>query len=151
MAILQSDGLTYSTYAGCTGTAVSCTVPISVLQAATYNLANGRSVFAKVIATNSVGSSAYSLAGNGAVLPTAPNTPVAPVTAISGTNVVVNWVAPADGGSVITDYAVTIKKSDGTWSAPLAICTGPAVSCTVPITVLQAAPYNLPNGASVYA
>jgi hypothetical protein len=121
------------------------------LETAPFNLANGANVYAKVKATNSIGSSAYSLAGNGAVLPTIPQIPAAPVTAILSNNVVINWVAPADGGSVITDYAVTIKKSDGTWSAPLAICTGTAVSCTVPLTVLQAAPYNLPNGASVYA
>jgi hypothetical protein len=41
-----------------------------------------------------------------AVLPTAtvPTAPAAPTTAISGTNVVINWVAPADGGSAITGY-----------------------------------------------
>ena len=102
-------------------------------------------------AINIFGASAASTSGNGAVLPTIPQTPVKPTTKNSGTNVVINWVAPADGGSMITDYAVTIKKSDGTWSAPLAICTGTAVSCTVTNTVLQASPYNLPNGASVHA
>jgi hypothetical protein len=78
------------------------------LQATPFNLLAGSSVFAKVKASNSSVSSAYSLAGNGAAIPTVPNTPVAPETAISGTNIVISWAAPADGGSVITGYEVTI-------------------------------------------
>ena len=54
----------------------SCTVSISVLQAAPYNLGGGASIYAKVLAVNFVGSSALSLAGNGAVLPTIPDAPV---------------------------------------------------------------------------
>ena len=79
--IRHSDGTTFTTYAGCSGTAVSCTVPISVLKAAPYNCVAGSSVFARVKATNSIGSSAYSLAGNGALL-IAPSAPDAPITAI---------------------------------------------------------------------
>ena len=103
--ILQSDG-TYTTYTGCTSIAVSCTVPISVLQAAPYNLVAGSSVFAKVKATNSIGSSAYSLAGNGAAF-TVPSAPAAPATAISVTNdVAITWTAPAPGSTPITGYTV---------------------------------------------
>ena len=69
---------------------------------------------------------------------------------ISGSDVIINWVAPADGGSAITDYAVEILQSDGTYTAYTG-CSGTAVSCTVPISVLQATPYNLANGASVSA
>ena len=79
----------------------------------------------------------------------APSAPAAPVTAISGTtDVAITWAAPADGGSAITGYTVDIQQSDGTYTT-YAGCTGTAVSCTVPISVLQAAPYNLANGASV--
>ena len=146
MDIQQSDG-TYTTYTGCTGIAVSCTVPISVLQAAPYNLVAGSSVFAKVKATNSIGSSAYSLVGNGAVL-TAPSAPAAPIIAISGTDVTITWPAPASGSTPITGYTVDIQQSDGTYTTYTG-CTSTAVSCTVPLSVLQGAPYNLANGASV--
>jgi hypothetical protein len=88
VAIGQSNGTTFTAYAGCTGTAVSCTVPISDLQAVTYSLANGASVLAKVLATNALGSSAFSTPGNGAVLPTEPSVPAAPTTTnISSTSV----------------------------------------------------------------
>jgi hypothetical protein len=95
--IQQSDLTTFTTYTGCTDTAVSCTVPISVLQAAPYNLAVGSSVYARITAINAIGSSAYSSPGNGAILPanTVPSTPAAPTTSISGSNVIINWVAPA--------------------------------------------------------
>ena len=102
-------------------------------------------------ATNAVGPSAASLQGNGAVLPTAPSTPAAPTTVISGSNVVINWAAPANGGSAITGYDVEIRKSDGTFTTHTGCIGSTAVSCTVPISVLKATPYNLANGASVYA
>ncbi len=146
-----SDDVTFTAYAGCTGTAVSCTVPISVLQAAPYSLLNGVSVWARVLATNAVGSSAYSTSGNGAVLPTVPSVPTTLTSAISGTNVVITWVAPLDGGSVITGYTVAIRQSDGVTFTAYKGCTGTAVSCTIADSVLQAAPYSLASGASVYA
>jgi hypothetical protein len=150
VAFGQSNGV-FTDYAGCTGTSVSCTVPISAYQAAPYNLAGGSSVYALVSAENSNGSSAYSSAGNGAVIPaTAPSAPAAPITSNSGINVFINWVAPADGGSVITGYTVAIRQSDGTFTTYTG-CTGLTVSCTVPIFVLQAAPYNLAVGSSVSA
>ena len=67
--IQQSDLTTFTTYTGCTGAAVSCTVPISDLKAATYNLVVGSSVFAQIIAANAIGNSATSPAGNGAIIP----------------------------------------------------------------------------------
>ena len=109
-------------------------------------------VYARVTATNALGPSAASLQGNGAVLPTAPSTPTAPTTVISGSNVVISWAAPANGGSAITGYDVEIRHSDGTTFTTYAgYIVSTAVSCTVPISVLKATPYNLANGASVYA
>jgi hypothetical protein len=147
-----SDGVTFTAYASCTGTALSCTIANSVLQAAPYRLANGASVYAKIIATNAAGSSAYSVASSaGAVLPTVPSVPSALTSAILGTNVVITWVAPFDGGSGIIGYTVTILKSDDVTFEAYTGCTGTAVSCTIADSVLQAAPYSLANGASVYA
>ncbi len=75
----------------------------------------GSSVFAQIIATNDVGNSAASPAGNGAVIPaTVPATPAAPTTTVSGSNVSIAWLAPADGGSAILGYTVEIKQTDGT-------------------------------------
>jgi hypothetical protein len=105
-----------------------------------------------VLATNAAGSSDYSIASSaGAVLPTVPSVPAALTTAISGTNVVITWVTPADGGSGITGYTVAIRKSDGVTFKEYTGCTGIAVSCTIANSVLQAAPYSLENGASFYA
>jgi hypothetical protein len=82
-------------------------------------------------------------------LQTAPSRPAAPTTLISGNNVIINWGAPFDGNSAITNYSVSIQRLNGyTYYTG---CTGTATSCTVPISTLQAAPYNLANGSSVYA
>ena len=120
------------------------------MKSSPYNLVIGAGVNAKIKAINAIGSSAASPAGNGAIIPTVPSTPSAPTTSNLGSNVIINWVAPWDGGSTITGYNVVIKQSDGTLTAYTG-CTGTAVSCTVPFSVLKAAPYNLANGASVFA
>ena len=85
-----------------------------------------------------------------------PSTPIAPTTSISLTNVVINWTAPYNGGSPITAYSIKIKQANGTYSntsscngALSSVLTSP--SCTIPFTVLQASPYNLPWGASISA
>ena len=148
--IRQSDAITFTAYASCTGTAVTCTIAISVLQVAPYSLVAGASVYAQVLATNLIGSSAYSVAGNGAVL-TAPSAPAAPTTVISGTNVAITWVAPAQGSTAITGYTLKIRQSDAITFTVYASCTGTAVTCTIAISVLQAAPYSLVATASVYA
>lgn len=46
----------------------TCSVPISVLLGSPFYLKVNQSVYAKVLATNAIGSSAYSNAGNGAVI-----------------------------------------------------------------------------------
>jgi len=79
---MTSDGVSYNyemTY--CNGTAAaiiastSCTVPISVLLAAPFNLPWGSSIYAQVMAYNSYGDSDLSTAGNGAVITTNPSPP----------------------------------------------------------------------------
>lgn len=76
ITIRQSDGTTYTEDAtNCNGSNATimsnteCTVPISTLQASPYSLSQSDSVYAKVLATNSKGSSPASNAGNGATLP----------------------------------------------------------------------------------
>jgi hypothetical protein len=73
--IQSNDGITfYENAANCDGTTsqvlygTSCKVPISVLLGTPFRLSLGSSVYAKVAAINIVGSSEYSLPGNGAVI-----------------------------------------------------------------------------------
>ena len=88
-----------------------------------------------------------------------PSQPIAPQTVvISNTGVKITWTAPFNGGSPITAYLVKIGQTDGiNLSTELASCDGSnsgilsAASCTIPISTLQASPFNLAWGASVYA
>ena len=58
-----------------------------------------------MLATSVIGSSAYSAAGLGAVLPRIPDAPAATTTTNpSSTTVRVAWVAPVDGSTPITEY-----------------------------------------------
>ncbi len=159
IAIRQKD-LTYTT-TSCSGidtactASCTCTIPIATLKAAPYILENRYSVYATVLATNAYGSSAASPYGNGAILsanPVIPSVPAAPTTSVnSNTSVTITWVAPSDGGSPITAYTVAIKNSVNTFTAESINCNVSTTTCTVPIFVLQAAPYNLAWGASIYA
>lgn len=47
---------------------------------------------------------------------TLPSTPAAPTTSIYSQSVVINWIAPYNGGTAITSYTIQIKKSDGTYA-----------------------------------
>jgi len=38
-----------------------------------------------------------------------PSTPAAPTTSFDGTNVIVTWTAPNNGGSAITAYTIKIQ------------------------------------------
>ncbi len=81
-----------------------------------------------------------------------PSVPAAPTTSVnSNTSITITWVAPLDGGSPITSYTVAIKNSIGSFSTESVNCDVATTSCTIPISVLQAAPYNLAWGASIYA
>jgi len=83
ITIRQSDLVTYTeSLATCDGTQTtiinsrSCSVPISTLRSAPYNLAWGSSIYAKVSASNIYGSSTESASENGAVILTVPDAPV---------------------------------------------------------------------------
>ena len=53
----------------------SCNIQISTLRSSPYLLPWGSSVFARIIATNNIGNSLPSIAGNGAVILTYPDAP----------------------------------------------------------------------------
>ena len=92
----------------------SCTVPISTLQAAPYNLPWGSHIYARVSATNDYGTSAISASGDGAIILTVPS----PVTVAnyasltSASQVSITWTPAAEnGGTAILFYQ--IQYSDG--------------------------------------
>ncbi|MCS5585436.1 MAG: fibronectin type III domain-containing protein [Pseudomonadales bacterium] len=110
----------------------------------------------KVQARNTVGYSSESSTVS-ILAASVPATPVAPTTALSENNIVVTWTKPATMGSEVTSYKIYLQKSDSTWSLETANCHGSSstvvsnLSCTIPIVVLEAAPFNLAGLAKVHA
>ena len=82
-----------------------------------YLLVYGDSVYAKVKATNSIGSSEFSVVGNGAVIITAPDPPtsLADDTFVTDKDQVgLTWFKPTfEGGSAIEDYTISYAIDDG--------------------------------------
>ena len=72
-------------------------------------------------------------------------------------NVIVEWTAPLANGSPITGFRITIGQDDGSYSQEMTHCDGSksvtisSRECTIPLSVLTAAPYSLTLGDSVYA
>jgi hypothetical protein len=97
-----------------------CTVLIATLREEPYSLEWGASIYIKVLATNIVGSSAYTI-GNDAILVTIPDAPVnlADVPEItSHTEVGLSWEdGYSDGGSPIIDYRIFKSTNDVDYEA----------------------------------
>lgn len=55
---------------------LACTVPLSKMSVAPFNLILGDSIFAKIVAINAYGSSLESIPGNGAPVVFAPDAPM---------------------------------------------------------------------------
>jgi hypothetical protein len=122
----------------------------------TDSLIAGETYKFKVEARNLVG---YSSASNEVSILAArePDAPAAPTTLRNGDSIVINWIAPYNGGSEITGYYIMIKSEDGTFIVDEANCDGTSPTilsnkqCTIPFSVLEEPPFNLPWGSSVYA
>lgn len=87
-----------------------------------------------------------------------PDQALAPSTTINGPVVDIDWSAPYENGSAITGYIITIRKDDGsTFETEITSCDGanPTIvtqtSCSVPISTLRAAAFNLPWGSEIWA
>jgi hypothetical protein len=98
---------------------INCTTPIFTLQAASFNLAQGAGIYARVIDTNVFGSSIASPSFNGAVILNNPDPPsqLANNLAITSAPVIaLTWVAPiVVGGMVMIDYRVSWDQGTGTY------------------------------------
>jgi hypothetical protein len=70
---------------------------------------------------------------------------------------VIDWIAPDDGGSEITDYLIVIRDKDMIYKTHLTNCDGSLAHvvmntmCTIPITLLREEPFSLAWGDSLYA
>jgi hypothetical protein len=87
-----------------------------------------------------------------------PAVPTTPTTAYqnNGTSIYISWPATDNGGSAITSYTVKIRHNDGTtFTASTTACSGFSQfvlanrACYVPVSVVLAAPYNLPWTSSI--
>jgi hypothetical protein len=130
-------------------TAMVYTTQIELTEGHTYSF--------KVQARNSVG---YGQLSSAVAIRAAqiPDQLEAPSTAILNENVVITWALPDIRGSPITAYLIEIRESDLlTFTEYKPTCDGSVSAvyetreCSVPITALREAPYNLAWGSSVHA
>ena len=73
-------------------------------------LAGGSTLNYTIVAINSLGSSASASFAT-AIVPSKPSAPTAPTFSASGTTLTATWSAPADNGSTITSYTVSVVNS----------------------------------------
>lgn len=89
----------------------ACIVPLETLYVAPYSLLQGDSIWAKVTATNSYGTSIESIVGNGDVVVFVPDPPINLIDDVATTSAFVMgmlWEDPAnDGGKPIIDYIIS--------------------------------------------
>lgn len=87
-----------------------CAISLFSLIEEPYNLEQGDSIYAKIIAINHYGESPISLAGNGALVQVVPDAPINLVNDEDVTNafhIAIDWEPAAnDGGSAVLDYRV---------------------------------------------
>jgi hypothetical protein len=124
VSIRESDETTYTVdLTNCdmsSSTLTTCTIPITALLAAPYNLEWGSSVFAKVIAKNTFEQSEESSEGDGAFILTFPDEPTS-VAEVEEDRTIstlsLTWTPPIfTGGGVIIDYRLSISKEGGAFS-----------------------------------
>jgi len=96
----------------------------------TVTCANGTAYVFRVAAINRFGIGAYS-ANSAEVTPYGiPATPSAPTCISGNTQVIINWVAPANNGSAITDYAIQRKLNGQADSAYQNVTDGVSTATT---------------------
>lgn len=85
-----------------------------------------------------------------------PDTPDMPQTVTIGSQITISWAQVSSNGKAILGYKVEIRAHDGTYHYELNYCDGSdldvmtARSCTLPLSVLYAAPFNMVLGDHIY-
>lgn len=97
----------------------TCTVPVATLLALPYQVPWGASIYAKIYATNYLGTSAASLEGNGAIILNYPNDPINLLNNLDitwGRTIGLTWdESDANAGGIpVIDYTVMSRTSDET-------------------------------------
>ena len=93
-----------------------CSVPLTTLTAAPYNLIAGNSISVKITALNSIASSPYSAVGNGAILafstvPNAPKLLTRDELLTTTSRIGFNWSdGDSNGGQPVLDYRVSFQN-----------------------------------------
>lgn len=111
----------------------------------TEGVAVGQPYQFKIQAENFWGWGAYSDVAT-VVAATTPEAVATPTTSIEPTagSILISWTAPGERGDTITSYSVEIQGGSASWAAETSYCGGStALSCTVPMSVVTAAPYLL--------
>lgn len=147
--------LVYSAEAGASPTwALLAEVPPGTSQHTATSLTGGVTYVFKVAAVNLHGPGPFSTELS-ALAAQAPDPPSAPTTEQVATGVKVAWTAPVANHQAVDAYEVLIADSNGAFSANAALCDGassPArddLYCTIPISALTSAPYNLAVGTVI--
>lgn len=93
-------------------------MPSSVINGSPYLVDWGSSIYAKVSAQNTYGTSLYSTQGNGAVIITYPGAPTSLLsTQITTTSIQFSWTASTStGGSAIREYLVYWDQGISSWT-----------------------------------
>lgn len=116
--VQHDDGVNYSLETqNCDGSlaeirdALTCIIPVQVLRSAPFNLEWGQSVWAKITASNIIGTTPESVPGNGAIMLTSPDKPrelsnVPEIT--TGSQIGLIWTdGLISGGAPVIDYLIT--------------------------------------------
>jgi len=95
----------------------SCTVPISTLVAAPFNLQWGSTIYATISAVNIYGTSVISTSGSGAVIVTVPDAPMNlanNVALTTGSMITITWAQGlSNGGAAVIDFIISYKLTVG--------------------------------------
>ena len=98
----------------------SCTIPITVLREAPYNIPWGGGIYAKVQAFNSYGDSFFSNDGKGAIIFIEAGRPYDLIENIelrTSTQLSISWTASADtGGTPVISYRVSYDQGTSDWT-----------------------------------
>lgn len=91
-------------------------MPVSTLRASPFSIQWGSSIYARIIATNNLGSSLPSQEGNGAIILNYPDEPINLANneqVTWGTRIGLTWdEGDSNGGAPVLDYTIMSKASD---------------------------------------
>ena len=137
-------GFTATAYTAAGVSSGTCTTAsATALTCSITGLTNGTAYTFKMTAKNANGTSfespgvtaTPSATAVAAVVATAPVRPAAPSVKVGGTvaakTAAITWVAPADGGSVITGYTVTASTSTGVVAGTCTTTSATSLTCSI--------------------